>query len=339
MAPPRFRSSSYFGFVLPYGFFKSGRSEILTKMVLKRWLRLAFLVFIATMVSWSLFSLGLYHHREAAALTRSSWMDAFGGTDPSHTFVPTFLSALDQGTIGTFLDNRCNYDVVLWTMYHEFFGSFVSIALALFSFRASRPGVVWIMLSAAVMTQYTDPRLISFVAGTSLSYFIATSEFRISRLTSILCIALGAYLFGYNEPRGIHEIFLILNDGSPMRLDQIFINSLSGILLIVGFMGNEAIGRVLTLKAFKELGRLSFPMYLFHVPILFSLGSSLFLVIRPHVRYGVTTGAVFVAVSIAVFCASWFFAWADAAWLRVLGRATDRFFVKSPATQPPVRVH
>jgi peptidoglycan/LPS O-acetylase OafA/YrhL len=50
-------------FVLPLGFLRSGRTELVVRATAKRWLRLVCLVMLAVLLSWLLFRFGLYRHR------------------------------------------------------------------------------------------------------------------------------------------------------------------------------------------------------------------------------------------------------------------------------------
>lgn len=159
------------GFVLPLAYFHAGRSEIIVRAAAKRWFRLVLLVFLATMASYALFHFKFYRYREASELTGSLWLRGFAGADPNGTFVPSLWDAFLQGTVLTFLRNQSSYDVVLWTMYHEFFGSFLTFGLAIALYRSSLGGAVWFIIGTAITVQTTDPRLISFVAGTTLAFF------------------------------------------------------------------------------------------------------------------------------------------------------------------------
>jgi peptidoglycan/LPS O-acetylase OafA/YrhL len=58
------------------------------------------------------------------------------------------------------------------------------------------------------------------------------------------------------------------------------LHTLSGELRILGLLGGERAGAVLASGAGRLLGRLSFPVYLFHFPLLCSLSCWLFLAAR-----------------------------------------------------------
>jgi len=91
------------GFVLPLGFFRSGRTEIVVRAAAKRWLRLVGLVLLAVLASYLLFRFGLYRHREAAQLSQSAWLGTFGGTHPPQGFTPSLRGAVLEGSLFAFL--------------------------------------------------------------------------------------------------------------------------------------------------------------------------------------------------------------------------------------------
>src|SRR5262245_45520352 len=133
------------GFVLPLAFFRSGRTELVVRAAAKRWLRLVCLVMLAVLLSWLLFHFNLYQHREAAEISQSAWLGTFGGAHANRQFTPTLQSALLEGSLFAFLREPAMYDPVLWTMRHEFLGSFVTFFLAMMLWRARPAAAVWLL--------------------------------------------------------------------------------------------------------------------------------------------------------------------------------------------------
>jgi peptidoglycan/LPS O-acetylase OafA/YrhL len=168
------------GFVLPLGFFGSGRAELVVRATAKRWLRLLCLVMLAVLLSWLLFSCGLYRHREAAQLSQSAWLGTFGGSHAAQSFAPSLLGAVLEGSLFAFLREPDMYDPVLWTMHHEFLGSFVTFFLALTLWRARPTAAIWLLTIAAVVVHYTDPYLFAFVAGTGLAWLMSRFTLHLS---------------------------------------------------------------------------------------------------------------------------------------------------------------
>jgi peptidoglycan/LPS O-acetylase OafA/YrhL len=318
------------GFVLPLGFFRSGRTELVVRATAKRWLRLVCLVMLAVLASWLLFRCGLYRHREAAQISQSTWLGTFGGSHPWESFTPSLFGAVLEGSLLAFLREPDMYNPVLWTMHHEFFGSFVTFFLAVTLWRARPTAAIWLLASAAVVVQFTDPYLFAFVAGTGLAWLMTRRDLHMSPAIAVVCIAAGIFLFGYLEPRGSYAAFSAVQDASPARFDRIAIHTASGVLIIIGLLGNDRLGRSLATPPFRLLGRLSFPVYLFHFPLLCSLACTLFVLMRPSVSLQGTlllVAAVYTPVLIGV---GYLFTRVDEAWLGWVNRFAARLTRPEP---------
>jgi peptidoglycan/LPS O-acetylase OafA/YrhL len=296
----------------------------------KRWLRLVCLVMLAVLLSWLLFRCGLYRYREAAQLSQSNWLGTFGGSLKQPDFSPSLLGAVLEGSLFAFLHEPATYDPVLWTMRHEFFGSFVSFFLAVMLWRARPAAALWLLVTAAVVVHSADPFLFAFVAGTGLAWFMSRFELHLSPGLALACVAAGIFLFGYLEPRGSYTAFAALQDPGPTRFDRIAIHTASGMLIITGLLGNDRFARTFANPPFRLLGRLSFPVYLFHFPLLCSVASTLFVLLRPIGSLYETlllVGAIYAPLVIAVGYA---FARVDEAWLHWVNRFAARLTKPEP---------
>ena len=131
-------------------------------------------------------------------------------------------------------------------------------------------------------------------------------------------------LFGYLEPRGLYAPFGILKDESGWRYDQIWLHTIGAVLLIVGILGSHWAGRLLASTAGRILGRLSFPVYLFHFPLLCSLSCWLFLVVRPAVSHEAALALAALGTAPALLAVGYAFARLDEIWLTLVNRLAKR---------------
>lgn len=288
------------GFVIPLRFFRSGRTRTVLHAAVKRWPRLAGLSVLAVLFSYGLLRFGLFHHREAAILTGSDWLGAYGGSDPGGTLSVSLAGAIREGLVGAFVDKSDAYDPVLWTMRHELLGSFLSMGLALAVRRVSVKASGGIMVFVAVLAGAADPWLIPFVAGSSLALLICNRRTNLGWLSAATSIGVGVFLFGYLEPAGVYSAIPLIQDAAGYRYDRILVHTLAGVLVMFGIVGNQGVGRVLNVTPLLLLGRLSFPIYLFHFPLLCSLGCGLFLALRESTSYCSSTIIVAIIYGSAV---------------------------------------
>ncbi|HEY7578381.1 MAG TPA: acyltransferase [Acetobacteraceae bacterium] len=318
------------GFVLPLGFFRSGRTELVVRAAAKRWLRLVCLVMLAVLLSWLLFRCGLYRYREAAQISQSNWLGTFGGSVKQPDFAPSLLGAVLEGSLFAFLREPATYDPVLWTMHHEFFGSFVSFFLAVMLWRARPAAALWLLATAAVVVHSADPHLFAFVAGTGLAWLMSRYELHLSPGLALASVAAGIFLFGYLEPRGSYAAFAAVLDPGPMRFDRIAIHTTSGLLIITGLLGNDGFARSFAAPPFRLLGRLSFPVYLFHFPLLCSVASALFVLFHPVGSLRATLLLVGAIYAPLVLCVGYVFSRVDEAWLGWVNRFAARLTRPEP---------
>ncbi len=178
--------------------------------------------------------------------------------------------------------------------------------------------------------QFTDPYLFAFVAGTGLAWLPSRRELHLSPVVALICIAAGVFLFGYLEPRGTYAAFAALQDASPTRFDRIAVHTVSGVLIIIGLLGNDRFARALATAPFRLLGRLSFPVYLFHFPLLCSLACALFVLLRPAVSQQGAMLLVAAAYAPLVIGVGYLFARVDEYWLRWVNRFAVRLAKLAP---------
>jgi peptidoglycan/LPS O-acetylase OafA/YrhL len=312
------------GYVLPLGYFRSGRAETVLIAVAKRWFRLIGLTVTAAVVSYLLFRFGLYHYREAASITQSNWLRGFGGGDIGGQLQPSLADAVLEGAVFAFVRNADIYDPVLWTMRDELFGSLLTLGLGLLIWRRRTPVAAGVLVIAAAATQPVDPRLGAFVCGLALSWANARGMLSIPRWAAPACLIAGVILFGYLEPRGLYAPFGVLQDHSSWRYDRIWLHTIGGVLLIIGLLGSDRAGRLLASTSGRLLGRLSFPVYLFHFPLLCSLSCWLFLTVRPAMPHKAALAVAALGTVPALLAVGYAFARVDELWLAQVNRVARR---------------
>jgi peptidoglycan/LPS O-acetylase OafA/YrhL len=312
------------GFVVPLRFFHSGQPTTALQAAAKRWLRLAGLSVLAVMLSYSLFQLGLYRYHEAAQLTGSAWLNTFGSGDPNGTINPTFLGALHEGLISAFVAKSDTYDPVLWTMRHELLGSFVSLGLAFVICRMHGPLRVVILALATLVACIVDPWLMPFVAGTAASFLMTRYQLRLDGVQAVICLLIGIFLFGYLEPIGVYSGFVVLQDSAGYRYDRIIAHTVAGLLLLAALIGNQSVGRAVSIRPLLVLARLSFPIYLFHFPLLCSLGCALYVVLQANTQGAVALTAVALIYLSGVLAIALIFARIDEIWAARVNAFTEK---------------
>jgi peptidoglycan/LPS O-acetylase OafA/YrhL len=99
------------------------------------------------------------------------------------------------------------------------------------------------------------------------------------------------------------------------------------VLLILGVLGSERAGALLASAAGRLLGRLSFPVYLFHFPLLCSLTCWLFLAVRPWFGHDAAVALAGLGTVPALLAVGYGFARVDELWVAQLSTVARKAIV------------
>ncbi len=293
------------GVVLPLSFFRSGgETNVVAVAALNRFPRLALLVFLTVMGSYFVTKIGWNFAREASAISGVEWLGTYGYPATNEHFQPTFSEALWQATFGTIFQNRSEFNVSLWTMYHELYGSFVTFALAMVFYKAPMRVVAVISVLSVVALQFTAWRLVPFVAGTALSiFFFRNPGFSLRPTLSASLIAAGIVLYGFKPSNAQYWPTSFVPWGTDDQKAWL-IFTIAGMLIIVGVVGNERVRQAMNAKWLVAVGRYSFAMYAVHMLLISSISSLVYLSVAPFGKVAaliVTTLVFAVAMVIASY--------------------------------------
>jgi peptidoglycan/LPS O-acetylase OafA/YrhL len=274
------------GFVLSWGYFNNPRERELVWASLRRWPRLVGPVVVTCLTSAILFHAGAYSYSDAGAKSGSTWLQTFGYSS-FHDIVPSFRLAAWQG-LTTFMSGKYAMNTNLWTMVYEYYGSIIVFALCPLILKMNGRfmwGMV-ILISAISLLLQNAPTAISslgftfvvpFLVGLTVSkLFSAQARLQFNTGAAISLMALGLYLLGYFEPHGYYSWAKPIAWISPQAANSVIYSIGSG-AIIAATMSNTRIFNSLDTSFMRNLGRLSFPLYLVHPLVLASVSSWLYL--------------------------------------------------------------
>jgi peptidoglycan/LPS O-acetylase OafA/YrhL len=324
------------GFILSLPFAKDRSPARVLLAVLKRWPRLAVLTTIACLFSWGLILLGQDCYEQTAAVTGNIWMAShFNAPLVGHEI--SWAAALREGLYRVFLFEDLRFDSPLWTMRIELFGSFAIFVAAPALFRLnSWPLRLCAMAAAMAVMGLTFPLTYfsDFLVGMLLAMLFA--EHRIPRFSNVQAAVMGlagVYLFCFSagpNPLLYTPVKTILPAGNTAH----FVWSVSAALLIMVLLGNAGLHQLFSKSWALWLGKVSFPLYLLHVPIMLSAGAMSF--VSSVDQLGLT-GAVLLAGTVTIVltlaCAVPL-AWVDKVWTGVLGRVAGIIMTPDNRTRP-----
>ncbi len=274
------------GYVLTRRYFETGDKRVLIIGAAKRWFRLFLPVFLSVMLSWLFFAGGLYAYEDAGAISHSDWLTSFGFS-MIPPFEPNFLAAIINGFSETVYHDVNAFNPLLWTIHIELIGSYLAFAFAaLIKWLRGRDALIALMLVLGVLSlHFINLFLINFLAGTLLAYYAPHFK-TLKHTTAIVFIALSLVFLGYREPIGFYAMFDFLNpiNGESLRA---YTSTIGAVFIMMSFVGYAPLRRRLQGRAARALGRMSFPIYLVHIILLFSLGSTVFVLAKDGNSNGV----------------------------------------------------
>jgi len=307
------------GYVLTRDAFVTQRPGKLRRSAAGRLVRLGLPAGASTLAVFALLHAGAYRVQAAQALS---------GADA--VFDSTYLFAFPW-TLATLLDNifwrpwfappdlTRMYNLVLWTMPVEFWGSCIVFSAGLVLLRAQwRTGALALLalvLWAAVPG--SGPALAIFTGGAAL----ASARVRVPAPTGLAVFGLA--LGSYNGMR----LF-----GLPAGLDT-SLHCLGALLLVAGVLHAPSLQRLLTARWLLWLGRISFALYLVHQPVIFSLGAAVFVALEPSGYAKAAAASLVAALAASLPLAVAIERWIDRAAMRLAHRFAG--FVLRPVQACP----
>jgi len=302
----------------------------LLAQTIRRYLRLAFPILLTSSVAWVLLAVGAYNNKAAGEIVGSWWMGEW------YQFAPSFTDMAWQSLYGCFIGQQPIYNSNLWTMQPELVGSFYVFLINAVS--GNR------LLRAALLLAWAGFNLTGyfplFAAGALLFEFeseirdyYARSFGRISALNHLVilafvCIAL--YLGATPD----------LKPGLTTRLygwlPQFFAtdnamhwHQIAALAAMIAVMLSPILQAIFGSSVGRYLGRISFVMYLFQVPVICSYTAWVVIMMagQPQWLVGTTAGATTVVVVFLISTVTYHLIDENGVRLsRVAGRQFDQLF-------------
>lgn len=290
------------GYVLSHKFFVTGDVIHLQSGAVRRYFRLAGPIMAAVALGYMVYALGLTHHLEAARLSFSDmWLAKLWPGEIS------LVEAIKQGVYGAVLGrgDPSSINNVLWTMKIEFLGSFLTFGTLALVGRLRHRWWVYVVLGALFFKSY----YLAFILGWALCD-LNTTQIRAWVSHWVLWLGLGLGLVLGSLPLAGGEARLFGNFALPyLTADQEFvlIHILGAALVMLAVTRLPWLRRGLGTKGFRVLGRLSFSLYLVHIPLLGSLACWLLFTSVPRFGYAMALAMAFVAWALACALLAWVF--------------------------------
>lgn len=245
------------GASLSYSIIKNYSELKIKKAILKRIPRLAIPILFFTFCTYLIMKFSLMYNHEAASITDSVWLSSFYNFEEKFSNIFTF--SLYKVF---FYYSEPIYNACLWTMPYELLGSlFVFLFLLVF-----KKNIIWIPI-LGMMIYYLNrfnPIILCFLGGIFISYLLVYYDnlFQKNKVQLLLFIAFCVVGYFFMKDKRLDIV-------SQHRL------CIYALLFCFIFVFFQAFRKFFELTVSKFLGKISFVLYLVHLPIMCSLSSFL----------------------------------------------------------------
>ncbi len=277
------------GFVLSYRYFLllptnfSNAQQYLVVAAIKRYFRLVVPVLLTVMLSLLLIKANLMFNKSLAQhylAVHSTWQEYAQWIEGFYSFESNFLNALKSALWDTFIDydRSSSYNVVLWTMEKEFFGSMFLFAFLFFSGWLSNNKWLWVF-TILLLTWLRLHWISAFLIGALLCncyclFRVRTSAAIFARFEPVLillkkpficvsCLLILWVLVGLPNYFGVTHLLIAI----PLVALSLF---------------SPPLTQWLSARPLLFLGKISFGLYLGHFLVITSLSSYLYLIMIKH---------------------------------------------------------
>ncbi|MGE0132754.1 MAG: acyltransferase family protein [Blastocatellales bacterium] len=291
------------GLVLSWKYLATYDRRILVSMSLRRVFRLGIPVAASIIFAFALMRLGLMHVAEASQITGATpWAEAY-------RFDPTLRTLLTDVFGGALLYSTVRYNGALWTMSIELICSYgVFLLLPLIAkLRTEQIILAFAIASLSLLQHYQW--MVCFLSGVVLARLYQEGWFSLDgeiyrlfssfRFLQPFLLVIAAVFTLYSDWSGIHlPVPQFLN---PTEMVQIA----SAVIMVVLVLSSPLAQSFFGNRVSRHIGKLSFSVYLVHLPIICSFSS--WMIIRlagMGTGYGMMVLITFVATMLMLYLAA-----------------------------------
>ncbi|MEN5286654.1 acyltransferase [Stenotrophomonas lactitubi] len=252
------------GYVLCKRYVDTGRESVVRSMASRRYLRLGLPIAASVMFAWAVGVSIPSVIDQVSAVTGSEWLKSNSLRDL------VFGDAVQDAVYGVLLGGSSRFNTVYWTMRIELLGSFLVFGYALLS-GSGRQAVLVAATFFIIIVGVNPPEWPHFLAFL-IGAWIAQLGLKVSGLAGWSLIIAGLYLGGVSSNEIYDPLRHIGLNGAQAKW---ICSTVGAAMLFVAVRGG--IGRsLLEARPAQFLGRISYSLYLIHVPVVIGVGCTAF---------------------------------------------------------------
>lgn len=229
-----------------------------------RYLRLTIPMLGSVLIAWLLLTMFPTEATKLASITGTPWL--------SHTFngaIPSPLQAIKDATYEVYLHGQSRFNNAIWSMRWELIGSVTIYVVYAFIHRSAYVVAIFIALFVLLLWKGPPYYYEAFVLGVLLQE--AWTHSRLKQIAPALALVIGLILgsesAGFAHRYGLDFLPLALRPGEESGM----IYPIAAALVVYGCLMSIPVSKFLRSERCLFLGRISFGLYLIHVPIIYTV--------------------------------------------------------------------
>lgn len=267
----------------------------ISEIIVKRYFRLIIPLVPIGILVYLMLKFDLFSNIDAVNYTNSPWLAQY--YNHSIGFIQTlkliFIDTLFYGS--DILSNA------YWMLSQLFYGTFLSIILSMISWKLNKhTWIIYVIVASIFITNQT--LALAFIFGTLLAWLYKNKSIIFNKYLGYILLIVGIFLGGY--PSGVipNNIYSFLNGETYITWHII-----GSFLTIYGLWSSKLIQKILSMRIFKNLGSISYSIYLIHIPLLFSISTSIFISTINQIGYFYSTLISLVLSVVILILISYFY--------------------------------
>ena len=266
--------------------------------MIKRYFRLSLPVFFVSFVVYFLMRGNLFFNTKISDIVGSPWLASF------YLDTIPFKSVFETSFVSVWMSGDLIFSNAFWMLNILFLGSYLTYILALIA-KGKKLRIVILLSLVALLFYQRNNYYICFVGGVIIAYFLVygNNDYKYKTIFGVISLIIGMFLGGY--PSGVvpTNVYRYLQHFS-FDIIHVF----GAIMFVFGICNLSFITKFLEKKSILWLGKISFGVFLVHIPIIFSIGTYSFMKLYNYSgRYQFSAfSSLGISLVTTIFCA-WLF--------------------------------
>lgn len=270
------------------------KSDPLPLTIALRYLRLTVPMLASVVIAWLLLTAFPTEATQLASMTGTPWLSkTFNGQ------IPSFLQAIKDATYDVYRHGGSRFNNVMWSMRWELIGSVAIYSIYAFIHRSSLIVAIFIVFFFLLLWKGPPYYFEAFVFGVLMQE--AWTHLQLKRVAPMFALIIGLILgsegAGFAHRHGLDFLPLVLRPGEEVGI----IYPIAAALVVYGCLMSVSVSKFLQLKECLFLGRISFGLYLIHVPIIYTVVMAVAVRLWPMSAITLGVGLlIFIALSVGL---------------------------------------